>query len=141
MEQFADTPVCLGHAMRISRTYNAAIEEALRLEPLSPIDRPKPFVYYLMVAPSTVKIGTTTNLPQRLSQLRTDLQYVVALELGGRDVERDRHLQFARERIGRREDFALSGALKMHIESLQPRRDELATLATSRPQAGKPLAS
>jgi hypothetical protein len=61
--------------------------------------------------------------------MRTDLQYVVAVEWGGRELERQRHLEFATERYGLREDFLLSDRLKAHIESLHPKRDEIITLA------------
>jgi hypothetical protein len=94
----------------------------------------QPYVYYLMVGPTTVKIGTTTNLSQRLSGLRTDLQYVVAIEHGSFDTERKRHLEFATERIGNREDFQLTDRLNSHIESLLPQRDELIREATARRQ-------
>jgi hypothetical protein len=86
-----------------------------------------------MIGPSTVKIGTTTDLKSRLNQLRSDPQYVVAIEPGGRDVERQRHLQFATERIGRRENFRLSERLKRHIDDLHPLRDELVGLASTYP--------
>lgn len=90
-----------------------------------PSPEPPSFVYYLMVGPSTVKIGTTRDLRARLGALRTEKQYIAALELGGQPLEAQRHKQFAAERIGRRENFQLSKALKQHIESLQPRRTGL----------------
>ena len=98
---------------------------------LDSVNRVGGCVYYLMVGPSTVKIGTTVNLAQRIKQLRTDLQYVVALEPGSHTLETQRHREFAVERIGRRENFRLSDRLKAHIESLQPRRDELVNMATT----------
>lgn len=84
-------------------------------------------VYYLMLSPTTVKIGITTNLKLRLSSLRSELQYVVALEIGDRQLERDRHLQFAADRRPgpRREDFRLSPALKRHVDQLAPQREEI----------------
>lgn len=131
--QFADTPVCLAHAMLIGnrvfaalKTCDPATSDYKRPEPLS-------FVYYLMVGPTTVKIGTTTNLPQRLISMRTDAQYVVALERGHFPLERQRHKEFAAERIGRREDFVLSDALKAHIDALIPQRDELIEVAMALP--------
>ena len=83
-------------------------------------------VYYLMLSPVTVKIGTTRHLRSRMSSLRTDMQYVVALEQGGRELESERHRQFnAERRDSRREDFQLSAALKGHIDNLAERRDEV----------------
>ncbi|UTN93588.1 hypothetical protein SEA_OREGANO_75 [Gordonia phage Oregano] len=71
-----------------------------------------PVVYYLMVGPATVKIGTSTDLIRRIATLRTDMQYIVA-------VERQRHREFRTERITRREDFRLTERLRSHIEHLQ----------------------
>lgn len=126
-----DIPVCLIHGLMISDY----VLEALSFEGYevrSPhVSTRQSFVYYLMVGPSTVKIGTTINLPTRLNALRTDLQYVVAIERGDFRQEHRRHEQFASERIGRREDFRLSERLKRHIDELIPQRDELISLATT----------
>lgn len=75
-------------------------------------------VYYLRVADDRIKIGYTTNLKQRLSNLRLDRSAVLATEPGGRDVEFRRHHEFADERYGRREDFAASDELLAHIRRL-----------------------
>lgn len=93
------------------------------------------YVYYLMVGPATVKIGTTRCLPKRIKQLRSELQYVVAIERGGRETEKSRHNQFADERRPgpRREDFMLSDRLKDHINSLLPMREEIMAEATTEP--------
>lgn len=129
-----DTPVCLEHAIKIY----GRLKDAL-LVSAPPIDRAEHFVYYLMIGPSTVKIGTTTGLLKRLTGLRTDLQYVVALERGGHDLETKRHRQFHTERIGLREDFCLSNRLKAHIDSLRPSRDELVALAVKPKVFDKPM--
>lgn len=124
--RFFDMPVCLHHAAVISQRFNRG-QSRLRYEddprPVKP--PPTSYVYYLMVGPNTLKIGTTSDLRMRMTQLRTDVQYVVALEVGDHGVELQRHRQFAAERHGRREDFALSDRLKAHIEAIQPQRDEL----------------
>ena len=87
-------------------------------------------VYYLMLSPVTVKIGTTTNLKQRMSGLRTHAQYIVALEPGDANTERMRHVQFKAERRDpRREDFDLSDALKAHIDALAPQREQVLAAA------------
>lgn len=124
-------PLCLPHAIYTSSVVRETLNVLTDISAAQPQPEPVPFVYYLMIGPSTVKIGTTIQLRQRLNQLRTDAQYVVALEIGGLELERERHLKFAEERYGRREDFALSDRLKRHIESLQPKRDELVKLAMS----------
>lgn len=127
--QFAGLPVCIGHGLTIARHLQdclifAPSDHPDYVEPVAPLER-QPFVYYLMIGPDTVKIGTTVDLRGRLNGLRTDQQYVVAIEHGGRELERQRHLQFAATRIGRRENFRLSDELRRHIESLQPERDDL----------------
>lgn len=118
-------PVCTRHAVVIASTVNDMFALGDRDQCESPAYQRQPYVYYLMVGPETVKIGTTASLAQRMTQLRTDVQYVVALERGGREHERQRHQQFATERIGRREDFRLSEALRNHIDGLRDARDTL----------------
>lgn len=138
-------PVCFAHGVEIYghvRGALAAQNERILAEldsqdiptrmatgPGSPLYPAEQFVYYLMVGPATVKIGTTTNLRRRIMELRSELQYVVAIERGGSGTENRRHREFATERIGRREDFRLTKRLKQHIEALQPQRDELIALA------------
>lgn len=77
-------------------------------------------VYYLRIG-DRIKIGFTTNLRQRLMDLRLDPPAVLATEPGGRDVEARRHHEFAAERYGRREDFAASDRLLAHIATLGER--------------------
>ena len=123
-------PVCFSHAVVIADVVEAAAPMS-DMPVISPLRSStlKSWVYYLMVGPSTVKIGVTANLPRRLAELRTDVQYVVAIEQGGRDRESERHRQFGDDRIGRREDFRLSDELKRHIEKLQTKRDRLVATA------------
>ena len=75
-------------------------------------------VYYIRIG-EHVKIGTTTNLRERMVALRADGRDLLATEPGRYDVETLRHRQFADERIGRRENFAMSDRLMEHIRSLQ----------------------
>lgn len=134
-----DTPVCHGHAAVISsRVFNppGPRDDAPKPEPIRAGTHrrvSRGYVYYLMQSPTVVKIGTTIRLADRMNQLRTELQYVVAVERGYLKLERERHLQFAAERVGRREDFRLSPALVAHIDSLAPFRDELVNEATTPP--------
>jgi hypothetical protein len=129
--KLVDLPLCIGHAVHVHRAVNELLGELIDLHARPSSTRPEPhaWVYYLMLGPATVKIGTTIDLRQRLAQLRTDAQYVVAIERGGLDIERKRLIQFADERIGKRENFRLSERLKEHIEALQPDRDELVEIA------------
>lgn len=82
------------------------------------LPKPAPVVYYLRVAPETVKIGTTTRLATRIQQLRSQPDYVMAVELGGYEQERQRHKEFADERHGRRGDFRLTPRLLAHIDDI-----------------------
>ena len=70
-------------------------------------------VYYLRYA-DRVKIGTTANPRQRFAAIWHD--DLLALERGDRRLERRRHGQFAAERFGSSEWFALSDALRAHID-------------------------
>lgn len=128
--RFFDMPVCQGHAQIIHfRVGNIDTVDREVAPQYAPKRRPDSLVYYLMVGPKTVKIGSTIKLRERLSGLRTQAQYVVALEPGGWEQEALRHRQFADERHGRLENFHLSPRLIAHISELQPQRDELMELA------------
>lgn len=78
-------------------------------------------VYYLRLPDGLIKIGTSRRALERLSTHRrkTGVDEVLAVEFGGRDLERQRHEQFAAEREGRREHFTASDALMSHIQSLR----------------------
>ena len=72
-------------------------------------------VYYIRFRDS-VKIGTTANPRQRFAALRHE--EVLAFERGDRRREQQRHAQFADERGGSSEWFALSDRLRDHIDVL-----------------------
>lgn len=72
-------------------------------------------VYYLRFG-ERVKIGTTFNPRQRFAALRHE--EVMAFERGDRTVERRRHREFADERLGTSEWFALTPRLRAHIDAL-----------------------
>jgi hypothetical protein len=72
-------------------------------------------VYYLRFG-ERVKIGTTTNPRQRFAAIRHE--EVLAFERGDRRQEQRRHEEFAVERAGTSEWFALSPALRAHIDVL-----------------------
>jgi hypothetical protein len=77
-------------------------------------------VYYLRYA-DRVKIGTTANPRQRFAAIMHD--ELLAFERGDRVQERVRHEQFSAERFGGTEWFALSPALRAHIDSVAGGRD------------------
>lgn len=80
-------------------------------------------VYYVRIG-DHVKIGYTINLRQRLGSLRVSEAALLATEPGGRERERKRHLQFAAERVGRRENFNPSRRLLAHIEAIKAEHGE-----------------
>lgn len=79
-------------------------------------------VVYYVKRHRLIKIGTTTNLADRLRHLGCKPSDVLAVEFGGHDLERLRHQQFAHllhaEHEGR-EHFRLGPSLKQHILSLR----------------------
>jgi hypothetical protein len=75
-------------------------------------------VYYIRMG-DHIKIGYTQNLKERLTGLRVDVSDVLATEPGGRAKERERHLQFADIRIGRRENFERTADLLTHIAKVR----------------------
>ena len=72
-------------------------------------------VYYLRFR-DRVKIGTTANPRQRFAAIRHE--ELLAFERGDRRVEHRRHEQFAADRAGSSEWFALSDAIRAHVEAL-----------------------
>lgn len=72
-------------------------------------------VYYLRFG-ERVKIGTTFNPRQRFAALLHE--EVLAFERGDRALEQQRHAEFADDRLGTSEWFALTPKLAAHIEAL-----------------------
>ncbi|HVX07020.1 GIY-YIG nuclease family protein [Humibacter sp.] len=72
-------------------------------------------VYYLRLD-TRIKIGTTGNLGQRMRRLWHD--ELVAIEPGDRLLERSRHEQFARYRLGPSEWFERSPEIADHVARL-----------------------
>jgi Meiotically up-regulated gene 113 len=72
-------------------------------------------VYYILFG-NRIKIGISSNLRSRLDSLPRGVR-VLATEPGGRDVERERHEQFADCRVGG-EWFRPTHALLVHVANL-----------------------
>lgn len=85
------------------------------------LPRPRLDVVYYLRLGERVKIGTTTNPRQRFAALPHE--EVLAFERGDRRLERRRHLEFAAERGGSSEWFALTVRLRAHIDVLAGRVD------------------
>lgn len=77
---------------------------------------PRVDVVYFLRFGDRVKIGTTGNPKQRFAAIRHE--DLLALEPGDRRVERRRHEQFADDRLGTSEWFALSPAIAAHVREL-----------------------
>lgn len=106
------------------RGINTALERAEKGEdPNKDPERVKAYeeqsqVYYIRIG-DHIKIGYTQNLKERINGLRVDASDVLATEPGGREKERERHLQFADIRIGRRENFERTADLLTHIAKVR----------------------
>jgi hypothetical protein len=85
------------------------------------LPRPRVDVVYYLRFGDRVKIGTTFNPRQRFAGLPHD--EVLAFERGDRATERRRHLEFADDRLGTSEWFALTPRLRAHVEALAANRD------------------
>lgn len=78
-------------------------------------------VYYLRLG-ERVKIGTTFSPRQRFAALPHD--EVLAFEPGDRAVEQARHREFAADRLGTSEWFALSAGIRSHIRAVRGDADD-----------------
>ncbi|NUL03585.1 GIY-YIG nuclease family protein [Streptomyces lunaelactis] len=76
-----------------------------------------PVTYYVRRG-ATVKIGTTTNIRERMVALLPE--EVLAIEPGGQPVEFQRHRQFSALRVdGQREWFHAGPALQEHVQRVR----------------------
>lgn len=82
-------------------------------------DKPNPSVVYYIARGTHIKIGVTTDFVNRMGALQPDK--VLAVEPGGRDLEKARHCQFSRAYlIGQRgrELFVRTEELLAHVEQV-----------------------
>lgn len=123
--------LCYEHGLEIARAYTRRIvadEERKAIERAERVyerrqreagNREGALVYYALIG-DYIKIGFSTRLRNRLTTLRVD--HLLAIEPGGPEMERERHHDFAIERIDlRRENFRPSERLLDHIEHLRER--------------------
>lgn len=77
-------------------------------------------VYYCLLRPGVVKIGTTVQLAIRIDSFRVPASAVLAAEPGHFQLDNLRHRQFAGLRIDpNREDFRLDDTLRAHIDKVR----------------------
>lgn len=105
------------------RTTEAEIEGEGRRKWLArqaELDQRPHVVYYLRLGNSDIKIGYTSNLPERMRALRARPSDVLAIEPGDRQKEKERHHQFAglRREVWR-EDFEPAAELMSHIKAMR----------------------
>lgn len=129
-ESYMRIALCLPHAFDVFVDMQAQAHRKMKVTfpemPPEPdvVDRARKdlreeqsLVYYVQLG-QYIKIGFTTNLKQRLRGFRVPPSMVLATEPGGRSMEKQRHEQFAKWRVGRSEDFHFSNDLTWHIDSL-----------------------
>jgi hypothetical protein len=100
----------------------ATCEWVYGVSPDGELPRPRVDVVYYIRFDDRMKIGTSSNLRQRMSRLWHD--ELVALERGGRARERMRHAQFGQWRMGKSEWFELSPELLDHVGVLSAGVDD-----------------
>jgi hypothetical protein len=115
-EAVRGTAALLSAEMRKLRRPSPEMEERLQRREQAMQEQSQ--VYYVRLG-DHVKIGYSINLRQRLNALRVDADALLATEPGDQKLERQRHLQFADERVGRRENFNPSRRLLEHIEAVK----------------------
>lgn len=130
----SELPVChacgvkiaLAHQFEASRL-NAVAAEVARRRAIFEAEREAKrqlasLVYYVDFGPH-IKIGYTSRLRERLSGLRVYPHQLLAIEPGGRSVEKARHRQFDALRFNAREDFHPGDELLAHIEAMRAEHD------------------
>jgi hypothetical protein len=115
-------PLCTAHLIKAAAYMKDQMAGILPAAPdrgpARPLPMPNERVYYVQIH-DYVKIGTTRQLSGRMLNLRIEPHQILAVEPGGRELEKQRHEQFADERRGRREDFEMSDRLMEHIAQVR----------------------
>lgn len=121
----APVAVCRTHGLQIARVYADVMASEDRDRRVIQLERRQAdkgnreglVVYYIRIG-DYIKIGFTSRLKDRIHGLRVTRDDVLAIEPGGRELEAQRHEEFATERVHRRrENFFPSTGLLAHIES------------------------
>lgn len=121
-------PLCYEHGLEVAKKYELRIladanrrngkKRAERIERRQTRagNREGSLVYYVRIG-DYIKIGYSERLRNRFTTLRAD--ELLAVEPGGAELERERHVKFAEERIDlRRENFRPTERLNDHIAEL-----------------------
>lgn len=137
--RFHPSMTCTSHAVKLAAAVMAhkefiqgwvrAIDAAENPKP-GPIPK-KNVVYYIEFAHG-IKIGTTSNLAQRLQSFALPESAVLAVEPGGFEIERSRHEFFKESRLGRTEVFRDCPKIRNHIDAVKKYHGEPNVAACSR---------
>lgn len=114
-------PLCFRHAGQVWVAMNSKIRSEVQSDNMAAtaVSRERPSCVYYVLMGDRIKIGTSRSLAGRLTQLMARPRDVLAIEPGDATLERERHTQFAADRIDRgREFFRPSEALCSHIEQI-----------------------
>ncbi|WP_144720640.1 GIY-YIG nuclease family protein [Agrococcus jejuensis] len=116
-------PVCAGRiGIRMpSGTVCATCEWRVGEVPDADLPPPRVDVVYALRFEDRVKIGTTSNLRQRLGAIWHE--ELVALERGDRSLEQRRHAELSEARIGRTEWFRITDEVAAHLAAIGDGRD------------------
>lgn len=111
--------------------------------PLNIPDGPHADVVYFVLNGNRVKIGTTTNLRNRVRALSLPSSNVIAVVPGGRNKEADLHAALSHLRIGRTEWFAFDRPIAdlinhWHAQAMLARRHGHLNVFTAPMPTGAP---
>lgn len=111
--------------------------------PLNIPDGPHADVVYFILNGNRVKIGTTTNLRNRVRALSLPSGNVIAVVPGGRSKEAELHAAFSHWRVGRTEWFAFDPPVAdlidhWHAQAMLARRHARFNVFTAPMSAGAP---
>jgi|SRR5687768_16767746 len=111
--------------------------------PLNIPDGPHADIVYFIRNGNRVKIGTTTNLRNRVRALSLPASNVIAIVPGGRSKEADLHTALSRLRIGRTEWFAFEHPIAdlinhWHAQAMLARRHASFNAFTAPMSTGAP---
>lgn len=130
-----DLPLCrdCGIKVALAHVHDADRLHAVRLEQRRQYDAtqaavragrtPQAVVYYAKLDEERIKIGFTSNLFARMQAMRVLPGNLLAIEPGGRELEKQRHEQFRGDRL-RVEEFRPSERLLAWIEEVRVEHGE-----------------
>lgn len=114
-----EVPLCKAHEYRMnSALFDEQIKRGERIKARKRATRENSVVYYVQLA-RHIKIGTATDLTNRMTALSVHPDSILAVEPGDVKTEHQRHAMFPDERYRRSELFEPSERLLEHIEHVR----------------------